>query len=193
MPGWGVADLLKDIELDPIVSRHIVQLSHVNDAELCRLYEACEFFVYPSFYEGWGLPVAEALAFGKFVIASDRGSIPEVGGDLVEYVDPWNATAWAEAIEKYSKQPELVQSRARRVQTDYHSIHWSETAQAVMDLMAVLGSCQMDKIEIDPGYDLVAVAGIAYGPKIVAAGQAGMICHGPYRPLPQGKHRIEVR
>lgn len=192
MPGWGVADLLKDIELDPIVSRHIIQLSHVNDAELCRLYEACQFFVYPSFYEGWGLPVAEALAFGKFVIASDRGSIPEVGGDLVEYVDPWNATAWAEAIDKFANDPELVQSRARRVQDEYHSIHWSETAEAVMDLMAAVGSSRMSKIEIEPGYELVAVEGIPYGPRLVAAGQAGIICHGPYRPLPRGNHRVEV-
>jgi len=192
MPGWGVADLLKDIELDPIVSRHIIQLSHVNDAELCRLYEACQFFVYPSFYEGWGLPVAEALAFGKFVIASDRGSIPEVGGDLVEYVDPWNATAWSEAIDKYSNDPDLVRSRARRIQSEYYPIHWSETADAVTDLMATLGSARMSKIEVDPGYDMVAVAGVPYGPRLIAAGQGGLLCHGLYRPLPAGRHRLDV-
>ena len=86
----------------PVHQRSYRALGHANDAELRALYENCEFFVYPSLYEGWGLPVAEALAFGKFVLASDRGSIPEVGGDLVEYIDPWNASAWAEAISDIS-------------------------------------------------------------------------------------------
>ena len=98
MPGWGVGDLLKDIELDPLTKGMIVQLNHVNDAELLRLYESSMFCVFPSLYEGWGLPVGEALSLGKAVLCSDRGSLPEVGGDLVRYCDPWNVRTWADEI-----------------------------------------------------------------------------------------------
>lgn len=192
MPGWGVSDLLKDIELDPLTKDHIVQFHHTNDAELRRLYESCEFFVYPSFYEGWGLPVAEALALGKFVIASDRGSIPEVGGDLVEYVDPWNSSAWAAALFKYWNDTELVRARASRIQQEYHPAHWDETASAVMDLVDAVSGDRMKKIILYPGYDMHSLAGIPYSGRIVCVGTKGILCHGPYRPLPKGRIQIDV-
>ena len=120
MPGWGAGDFLKDVELDPLTQGLIVQLHNVNDAELRLLYEAALFCLYPSFYEGWGLPVGEALALGKAVLSSDRGSLPEVGGDLVRYVDPWNPAAWAEAIWRLvdnDKEREAIASKVRATYT----------------------------------------------------------------------------
>jgi glycosyltransferase involved in cell wall biosynthesis len=102
MQGWGVSELLKDIELDPLTRDTIIRLNNVNDSELVKLYETALFCVFPSLYEGWGLPVGEALSMGKAVICSDRGSLPEVGGDLVRYLDPWNSQIWAEEIYKMS-------------------------------------------------------------------------------------------
>lgn len=192
MPGWGVGDLLKDIELDPVTKGHIVQLRHANDAELRALYENCEFFVYPSLYEGWGLPVAEALALGKFVIASDRGSIPEVGGDLVEYVDPWNASAWADALSKYFNDPELIRARESKIRKDYHPIHWSEAASTVLDLIEEIRADRLRTIELDPGYTMRTQVGVCYGPRIVSTGEPGVLCYGPYCPLPEGGVRITV-
>jgi glycosyltransferase involved in cell wall biosynthesis len=102
MQGWGVSELLKDIELDPLIRDTIISLNNVNDTELVMLYETALFCVFPSLYEGWGLPVSEALSLGKAVICSDRGSLPEVGGDLVRYLDPWNPQIWAEELYKMS-------------------------------------------------------------------------------------------
>lgn len=192
MPGWGVSDFLKDLELDPLVSEHILQLNHVSDAELRHLYEFCSFFAYPSLYEGWGLPVAEALAFGKFVIASDRGSIPEVGGDLVEYVDPWNATAWARAIETYWENDELLASKENRIRRQYHSIEWHETAGAVLELIGSVCRDDESRIDLVPGYDLRSVAGLHFGSRILATGRGGVLCHGPYIPLPAGPLEVEI-
>lgn len=190
MPGWGVGDLLKDIELDPLTQGHILQFSHVNDAELRLLYHRCEFFVYPSLYEGWGLPVAEALAFGKFVLASDRGSIPEVGGDLVEYVDPWNVIAWADAIHNYFANPKLVLQRSERIHREYRPVHWDETASAVVELIDSLCAEKMDGISVEPGHEMQTVVGVCYGSRIVSNGVAGIIAHGPYQPLPAGRIKI---
>jgi glycosyltransferase involved in cell wall biosynthesis len=190
MPGWGVGDLLKDIELDPHTQGHIVQLSHANDAELHMLYEHCEFFVYPSLYEGWGLPVAEALAFGKFVIASDRGAIPEVGGNLVEYVDPWSPSAWAEALRKYFAEPEVVRRRSDRIRREYHPVQWDEAASTVMELIDSLRGNRVDRLSFEPGYEMQTIAGACYGSRIVSTGAPGILAYGPYQPLPAGPVRV---
>lgn len=100
MQGWKVSELMMDIELDPLTHGLIVRLNHVSDTELRALYEAARFCVFPSLYEGLGLPVGEALSLGKAVICSDRGSLPEVGGNLVRYVDPWCPNEWASEIYK---------------------------------------------------------------------------------------------
>ena len=64
--------MLSDIAHDPRVAGDFLTLSHVSDGELQWLYEHCLFTVFPSLYEGWGLPVAESLMNGKFVLASSR-------------------------------------------------------------------------------------------------------------------------
>ena len=61
-----------------------------SDAELDHLYRNCLFSAMPSLYEGWGLPVGESLSYGKTAITSSICSLPEVGGDLVEYCDPYS-------------------------------------------------------------------------------------------------------
>jgi glycosyltransferase involved in cell wall biosynthesis len=192
MPGWGVADLLKDIELDPLTKGHIIQMNHASDADLRALYEHCAFFVYPSLYEGWGLPVAEALASGKFVIASSRGSIPEVGGDLVDYVDPWNASAWADTISQYWDDAEVLAYKTESVRRNYKPVPWDETALAVLELMRSLASTHSNVISIEPGHQMRSVSGLSHGHRIVSTGRGGTFCHGPYCPLPKGTLRIVV-
>jgi glycosyltransferase involved in cell wall biosynthesis len=62
-------------------------LSDISDALLETLYENCLFTVYPSIYEGWGLPAGEALSKGKLCLMSDRSSLPEVAGEFGVYFD----------------------------------------------------------------------------------------------------------
>jgi len=137
MKGWGVEDLMKDINLDPLTEGLIYQFNHVNDTELNLLYKSSKFVVYPSLYEGWGLPVAEALSLGKFVLCSNRASLPEVGGELVEYLDPWNPTQWAEKIIWYVQNPEELDKRESKVRDEYQPIKWEDTSREVIN--AVVG------------------------------------------------------
>jgi glycosyltransferase involved in cell wall biosynthesis len=131
MPGWGVGDLLKDIELDPVTNGMIVQLKHVNDAELLRLYQSSLFCVFPSLYEGWGLPVGEALSLGKAVLCSDRGSLPEVGGDLVRYIDPWNTRSWADEIYRMATDDAWRLEWEGKAKLQYRARTWVEGAVSV--------------------------------------------------------------
>jgi len=131
MQGWGVADLMSDIKLDPITRGMILQFNHVTDDELYSLYQSSLFCVFPSFYEGWGLPVAEALAMGKVVIASSQGSLPEVGGDLVLYVDPWSAREWADALLKMSTDDTWREVWERKIRGAYQPRSWTDAARVV--------------------------------------------------------------
>jgi glycosyltransferase involved in cell wall biosynthesis len=133
MPGWGVNDLLADFQFDPRIQSYIRMLNHISDNDLAYLYRHAEFTVYPSLSEGWGLPVAESLAHGKFCLASNKASIPEVGGDLIDYIDPWDIRAWTEKLKRYFDHPELVAEKEAKIRLKYHATTWNETSTFILE------------------------------------------------------------
>ena len=85
---------------------HRVELAgHVDDVELARLYRSAEAFVFPSLFEGFGLPVVEAMASGTPVVTTTAGSLPEVAGDAAILVPPGDPAALAEGIERALTDP----------------------------------------------------------------------------------------
>ena len=139
MPGWGVNDLINDLKLDPRIQPYIRILNHVSDGDLVRLYKNALFTVYPSLYEGWGLPVAESLAHGKYCLASNAASIPEVGGDLIEYIDPWNVPEWASRLEWYIDNPNHVENKEAEIRSKYQPTRWDETGANIFAIASLLG------------------------------------------------------
>jgi hypothetical protein len=192
MPGWGVGDFLKDIELDPLTKGLIIQLNHVNDAELAYLYEKALFCLYPSLYEGWGLPVGEALATGKAVVASDQGSLPEVGGDLVRYVDPWNATAWAEALFELIDKPHKIREMEERVRENYNIRRWSDTSATISQIINEMDPVSAFPMRFEPGYDMSTRSGLHCGPSILSTQQDGVLMFGPHCALPPGDYSFAL-
>jgi glycosyltransferase involved in cell wall biosynthesis len=83
--GWEAAETLGALSA---LGDRCRLLGPVSDTELAALYARCTVFAYPSLAEGFGLPVLEAMQAGTAVLTSARSSLPEVGGDAVEYVDP---------------------------------------------------------------------------------------------------------
>ncbi|ROZ77456.1 glycosyltransferase family 1 protein [Ramlibacter sp. WS9] len=135
MQGWGVNDLMNDLKLDPRTQDDIVCLNHVSDGELAWLYRHAAFTVFPSLYEGWGLPVVESLAWGKFCLASSAASLPEAGGPWAEYLDPWDLPAWVDRLGHYMRHPEEVRSRNDRIAREFRAPAWAQTAQAIHDVV----------------------------------------------------------
>jgi len=84
--GWHADDFLRAyVTTGGLGGKVSVLTGSVPDADLARFYAHAEFTVYPSRYEGWGLPVSESLAFGKLPVVAHSSSLPEAGGDLAVY------------------------------------------------------------------------------------------------------------
>ncbi len=101
--GWETGETLA--ALRSLGSRAIL-LGYVSDEALTELYRRCSVFCYPSLGEGFGLPVLEAMAAGAAVITSNISSLPEVGGEAVEYIEPRDAGAIAASLESLLRSPE---------------------------------------------------------------------------------------
>ena len=106
-------------------------LGRVDDATLARLYRGATAFVYPSFYEGFGLPVAEAMASGVPVVTSDRSSLPEVVGDAGLTVRPEDPSLLAGALRHLLEDGDRRRELARRGLERARSWRWEEAAAAM--------------------------------------------------------------
>lgn len=135
-PGWGVEDLLRELEARVGAAAHVEILAAVADADLRRLYEASLFTLFPSLYEGWGIPVSESLALGKFCLCSNRGAVPEAGCGLVELLDPTDADQWARRIGYYVSHPQAVKERERVIRANFKPRLWSDFRQDAMSALA---------------------------------------------------------
>ena len=109
--GHGGQSFVDGVARDPRLAHRVLVLSGLDDAELASLYRHCLFTLYPSFYEGWGLPVSESLAHGKFCIASNGGALVEAGEDFVDYAGPLEPGAWAERIRHYLDDADALAAR----------------------------------------------------------------------------------
>jgi glycosyltransferase involved in cell wall biosynthesis len=107
----------------------VIHLGYVTDGELRALYEHAACFVYPSRYEGFGLPPLEALACGCPVIASRAASLPEVCGDAALYVDPDDPRQLADAIRRVLCDGELSDELRRRGRERAKRWTWSRSAR----------------------------------------------------------------
>lgn len=136
--GWAVENLLQEIDANEALEGSIVRLSNVSDAQLDLLYRNAEFGLFPSFYEGYGLPLVEMLNYGKACISSPAGSLPEVGGDLVDYVDPLDALGWADAIARLFNDTEARRALESRVASDYRPVTWDAASEIFFERLGSL-------------------------------------------------------
>lgn len=115
--------------LDSLGLSSKVSCLSVNDEDLSSLYSNAEIFVFPSLYEGFGIPVLEAFACGCPALLSNTSSLPEVGGEAAEYFDPKSAGEIRSAVEKVLYSSAL---RKKMVQKGYDRLKlfsWDETVR----------------------------------------------------------------
>jgi len=137
MTGWVISDLFKDIASSD-VRDNILITGYVPNSELAPLYTGAELFAFPSLYEGFGLPVLEAMQCGCPVITSNSSSIPEVAGDAAIMVDPEDITGLAASMEKVLKNRAFRDSLARKGLKRSKLFSWEKSARALLQSLETL-------------------------------------------------------
>ena len=124
--------------LDP--EGHICFTDNISDEELLQLYQNARLFVFPSFYEGFGLPPLEAMACGVPVISSNAASLPEVVGDAALQVNPKNRTELADAIRKVLTDDELAKTLRKKGLERARTFSWDTAAKEHLALYEKVAS-----------------------------------------------------
>jgi alpha-1,3-rhamnosyl/mannosyltransferase len=137
--GWDAQPLLAAADADPAGIR---RLGFVPDDDLAALYAGCDAFAYPSLYEGFGLPVLEAMAAGAPVLTSDVSGLPEVAGDAAVLVDPLEVAAIAAGLTRLLTDPALRADLARRGRARAAAFSWERTARETLDALLDLAPPQ---------------------------------------------------
>jgi glycosyltransferase involved in cell wall biosynthesis len=135
--GWKVRSILEAIEHSAFQSEIVVP-GFVGRTEKPVLYSMAELFVYPSEYEGFGLPVLEAMACGTPVITSNTSSLPEVGGSAVHYVSPESADQLSKQISVLCSDPGLRETCRRKGLDQARQFSWEKTALETMKVFEQL-------------------------------------------------------
>lgn len=131
--GWIYEEVFRTIEaLDLGDSVH--HLSGLSDVQLAHLYRAAGVLAFPSHYEGFGLPALEALHAGCPVVASDRGSLPEVVGDAGLLLPPDDLDGWCNALHRVLTDAELADRLRRAGPRQAERFTWRKTAEATLAL-----------------------------------------------------------
>lgn len=133
--GWKIDAFDGVLAENPRLASAITIFEGASDADLAFLYGRCLFTVFVSLAEGWGLPVGESAWFGRHCVASRAASIPEVCGDLLEYVAPDDVEAMARALIRSITDAEYRESRERLIR----NAPLRTWAAVAADLLAILG------------------------------------------------------
>jgi glycosyltransferase involved in cell wall biosynthesis len=137
-PGWNTSELMSEIQINPNTKNSIVVLQGVSDELLGALYRGATFGLFPSHYEGYGLPLAEMLSHGLPCIVSPAGSLPEVGQSLVVYKDPIDILGWAEAMAQFFADSEALAVHRDVIRDRYQPTTWGDAAQMFFDRLATV-------------------------------------------------------
>ncbi len=127
--GWLGDEVGEGLQHRGLHGRTIVSEGSLPRNELAALYTRASVFVYPSLYEGFGMPVLEAMACGTPVVTSNISALPETAGDAALLVDPLDDMALAEAIARIIEDPVLAEDLSRRGQKRANGFTWGETAR----------------------------------------------------------------
>ena len=131
--GWkneSFYQLLKKLNIDD----YLVFTGYVPEEDLPALYQGAEVFVYPSFYEGFGLPVLEAMASGTPVITSNTSSLPEVAGNAALLVNPTEIFDLYEAMEALVTNPSLREELKGKGLEQSKKFTWEKTARQTLEI-----------------------------------------------------------
>ena len=130
--GWMDNNISHQIHNDPRLKDKVILFNNLRDEQVKFLYEECLFTMYPSIYEGWGLPVAESFACGKVCILSNVSSLPEIDSEVSIFCDPYDPYSWAEEIWKLVSDDKYLLSKENKIINYFTRQNWINTASEII-------------------------------------------------------------
>jgi len=130
---WGYDKAYQVATEEEILSR-IVFTDYVYDEDLPTIYNLAEFFVLPSFYEGFGLPVLEAMSCGRPVICSNVSSLPEISQDAAILIDPHSVSDLKEALRRLDSSKEIREEYSSRALKRAKEFSWEDAAAKTVEV-----------------------------------------------------------
>lgn len=135
--GWDYNKIFEEISNNSFLKDRIIVTGYVADEDLAALYSGAIAFVYPSFYEGFGLPPLEAMQCGVPVITSNTSSLPEVVGNAGIMVSPTDADALCQSILEVYNKPSLQKNMAMKSREQAKKFSWEKCTQQTIDAYKV--------------------------------------------------------
>lgn len=126
--GWLNDAVYARLESSDELRDKVVMLSGLSDQELALLYTECLFTLYPSHYEGWGLPVTESLCHGKAPLVSDSSSLPEAGGRFAAYFEAGSSKQLVATLDRLIFKPAEREMLERVIRQDFQPRSWRDVA-----------------------------------------------------------------
>lgn len=128
-PGWKMGSFFDEIAADPLLQGTLLHLQNIDDNTLARLYFDAAFCLYPPLYEGFGLPIIEALGYGKPLLVSAAGPMPEIAGEFAVPLDPTVPAVWQEAMREWIENSGKRDELAKKVRASYQPLSWDTSAK----------------------------------------------------------------
>ncbi len=139
--GWGPS-LEPAVDAAGAYASRVHRLQPVETADLAELYAHCEVFVYPSLYEGFGLPLVEAMGFGKPIITAANSSLREVAGDAAVYVSEYDEKGIASAMYNVATDQDARRRLSIRATARFMKFSWPRAAEETLAVLQAAGSSQ---------------------------------------------------
>lgn len=133
--GWENEQIVDMLERCPVLKGCVEEEGRLSDRQVADLLPNARALLMPSFAEGYGMPVAEALNLGTPVVCSDLPALYEVGRDVPEYCDPLDGPAWLRAIEDLASIDSVIRERQTAAMRSWHPPEWSTHIAKVCELL----------------------------------------------------------
>ena len=136
----------------------VLILDRIDDSDLEALYRHCLFTLYPSYYEGWGLPVTESLCYGKVPLTADNSSLPQAGAGFSLLFKSGSSEALLAALERLIYDSAYRKVKEQAIADDFVPRSWTDVAQDIAKSVRSMGQCSInagwagDALPIEPGF-----------------------------------------
>jgi len=137
-PGHGYQKIEELIKENPEFAKEIIIPGYLDKSKINNLLSNCEAFVFPSLYEGFGIPIVEAMKAGAPIITADSSSLPEVAGSAGIIVNPLDSLEIADAMIKVAKDGQLRQDMIKKSLQQAEKYNWKDTAGKILKILEEL-------------------------------------------------------